>query len=151
MRRIHKTISAFIDGRSVPSVSPTNLVTDAIECMKREGSDCVVVLDGRQLVGIFTERDFLNRVTAQQGNPATIRMSSVMTKSPQTLGSHDSIAYAINLMAVRGFRNVPIVDDGSFRAVLTVRDVVSHLSSVFAELEGGESADDSDWVDLGGG
>ncbi len=121
--------------------------------MKSHGSNYVVVLEEGKLEGIFTERDFLNRVTAARRNPADTELRDVMTSELQTLSSEDCVSYAINQMAVGGFRNIPIVDpDGTFRVVLTVRDVIGHLSDLFSELDGSvESGDMQEWTDIGGG
>lgn len=153
MQRIQKTISEFLSDGSVPSVGPDDVVSKAIEAMKSGGSDCVLVLDDGKPIGIFTERDFLNRVTAEQRKPSETAMRDVMTRDPETLRPHDCISYAINRMAVRGFRNVPIIDgDGKAIAVIDVRDVVDHMSELFSEMgEGGSSSkEDDEWVDIGG-
>ena len=154
MRRIQKTIDQFIADAPLPAVTPDDQVTAAMETMKTQRLDCVLVLEGDRLVGIFTERDFLNRVTAQQRNPAETRIRDVMTAEPETLRPHDAIPYAINRMVVRGFRNIPIVDDqGKAVAVLDVRDIISHLSEVFDDLVQGKVIENEwdEWTDIGGG
>lgn len=154
MQRIQKTIDQFISDDPLPAVAPDDQVTAAMEAMKAQRSDCVLVLDSARLVGIFTERDFLNRVTAQQRNPAETRVRDVMTADPETLRPHDAVPYAINRMVVRGFRNIPIVDgDGKAVAVLDVRDVMAHLSEVFDDLAQGKVVESEwdEWTDIGGG
>ncbi len=152
MQRIQKTISEFLSDDPVPSVSPTDSVSAAIETMKSAGSDCVLVLDDKKLVGVFTERDFLNRVTAEQRNPSATSMGEVMTSEPETLEAQDCISYAINRMAMRGFRNVPIVDgEGRAIAIINVRNVIEHLSELFSEIGGGSGEGGEEWVDIGGG
>jgi predicted transcriptional regulator len=59
-----------------------------------------------------------------------------MTRAPRTLRPWDGVAFAINWMAVEGFRNVPIVDDeGVVLGVLTVWDVMRHLGEIFDEID----------------
>lgn len=121
--------------------------------MKAHGSNYVVVLDDGKLEGIFTERDFLNRVTAARLIPSETLMRDVMTSDPQTLSTEDCVSYAINLMAVGGFRNIPILDpDGTFRVVLTVRDVIGHLSELMSEYQrNADPVEMQEWIDIGGG
>jgi CBS domain-containing protein len=96
----------------------------------------VLVTRGEQLAGIFTSRDFLNRVAAVRGDPAQLTLGDVMTKSPRSLRPHDDVVFAINWMAIEGFRNVPIVDDQRrLLGVLTVWDVMRHLSDFFDEID----------------
>ncbi len=152
MREIRKTVSEFIEDVAVPAVGLQDSVADAIAEMKQHPSDCVVVLASGTLVGIFTERDFLTRVTAAKRDPALTKMEEVMTPEPETLRAYDCISYAINRMAVRGYRNIPIVGDaGKPLAVLSVRDVVSHLSELFDEVSASSELPTNAWVDIGGG
>jgi CBS domain-containing protein len=96
----------------------------------------VLVVDGGRLEGIFTSRDFLNRVAALRVDPKTITLGDVMTAAPRTLRPRDGVVFAINWMAVEGFRNVPIVDDdGAILGVLTVWDVMRHLGNIFDEID----------------
>jgi CBS domain-containing protein len=112
------------------------MVGRAFDAMSREAHDCVLIVDGSELAGIFTSRDFLNRVAAVRKDPQTLPLGDVMTPSPRTLRPRDGVAFAINWMAVEGFRNVPIVDDeGVLLGVLTVWDVMRHIGDVFDEIE----------------
>jgi CBS domain-containing protein len=130
--------------------------------MSRESHDCVLVVRGQppRLVGIFTSRDFLNRVAAVRGDPQSVLLGAVMTPEPRTLRPRDPVAFAINWMAVEGFRNVPIVDDhGIVLGALTVWDVMRHLNAIFDDIDATPNvtppmADTSDvisLIDLGGG
>src|SRR5690242_5653349 len=128
MRRLEKTIEEIGWTRNVPRLAGTDRVARAFDLMSREAHDCVMIVEGEKLVGIFTSRDFLNRVAALRADPNAIELGSVMTKDPRTLRPRDGIAFAINWMAIEGFRNVPIVDDdGSVLGVLTIWDVMRHL------------------------
>lgn len=153
MQRIQKTIAEFVSGGPLPSAGPDDKVSLAIVTMKSTRSDCVLVIESDKLIGIFTERDFLLRVAAEQREPAATRLRDVMTAEPETLAMSDCISYAINRMATRGYRNVPIVDpDGRAVAVVDVRDIIDHLADLFAEIgESGGGELDREWVDIGGG
>lgn len=136
MRRLQRTIEDIGWSREVPRLADTESVVKAFDVMAREKHDSVLVIGGDKLVGIFTSRDFLNRVAAVRADPAAITLGAVMTKAPRTLRPHDGVAFAINWMAVEGFRNVPIVDDtGSLLGVLTVWDVMRHLGDIFEEID----------------
>ena len=120
----------------MPHLAEEDPVAKAFEAMRRESHDCVLVMTGGKLAGIFTSRDFLNRVAAVRGDPARLTLASVMTPRPRTLRPHDPLAFAINWMAVEAFRNVPIVnDEGAVLGVLTVWDVMRHLTEIFDEID----------------
>lgn len=154
MQRIQRPISEFVAGDRLAVVPTTASVADAIAVMSTCRADCAVVTERDKIVGIFTERDFVHRVAAPRKDPAKASIADVMTHAPVVLNAGDCISYAINIMATRGIRNVPIVDDEeNATAVLDVRDVLDHLAKLFADLD--ESFDQDPvadpWVDIGGG
>lgn len=162
MRRLEKTIREIGWTHAVPRLGVDERVSRAFDEMSRETHDCVLVMRGTQLAGIFTSRDFVNRVAAVRADPAQLTLGDVMTPMPRTLRPRDPVAFAINWMAVEGFRNVPIVDDaGDVKGVLTVWDVMRHLEDIFDDIDAtpqAPRAGDADDVssafhmfDLGGG
>jgi CBS domain-containing protein len=160
MRRLQKTIEEIGWTKSVPKFTKTDMVGRAFDAMSREAHDCVLIVDGGELAGIFTSRDFLNRVAAKRKDPQQLSLGEAMTPGPRTLRPRDGIAFAINWMAIEGFRNVPIVNDaGEILGVLTVWDVMRHLHEVFDEIEAtprptppkSDISEVISMVDLGGG
>jgi CBS domain-containing protein len=151
VRSIQKSIAECIARADFVSVAPGDPVTSAVAGMRAKGTNCALVVDGEKLIGIFTERDFLHKIAAEKRDPARVAMREVMTPEPETLRAHDSVTYAINRMAVRKYRNVPIVDrNGRPTSVLDARLVMMHLIKVFAELDQGGGDHDA-WIDIGGG
>ena len=159
MRRLQRTIEEIGWSREVPRLEDTARVASAFDLMSREKHDCVLVTRGDELAGIFTSRDFLNRVAAVRGDPQQLTLAEVMTKSPRTLRPHNDVVFAINWMSLEGFRNVPIVDDeGRALGVLTVWDVMRHLGDFFEEIDAtprqvaasGDTSSVMSMIDLGG-
>ena len=160
MRRLEKTIKEIGWTHAVPRLAVTDRVSRAFDQMSREVYDCVLVMRDDELAGIFTSRDFLNRVAAVRADPAALVLGDVMTPTPRTLRPRDPVAFAINWMAVEGFRNVPIVDEaGAIQGVLTVWDVMRHLGEVFDDIDAtpkttppkSDISEVISMVDLGGG
>jgi CBS domain-containing protein len=100
-------------------------VDEAIRRMHADGIDCVLVADGGRLVGIFTDRDAVLKVAGLPVERRTV--GDLMTRDPVVLRHDETIAVAINKMAVGGFRHIPIVEDGRPTGVVTARDVFRHL------------------------
>jgi CBS domain-containing protein len=160
MRRLEKTIREIGWTHAVPRLDVGDRVSRAFDQMSREAYDCVLVMRGEALAGIFTSRDFLNRVAAVRADPSEIVLGDVMTPMPRTLRPRDPVAFAINWMAVEGFRNVPVVDDdGVVQGVLTVWDVMRHLEAIFEDIDAtprpippsGDTSSVIAMIDLGGG
>ena len=76
------------------------------------------------LTGIFTERDALFRVLATGRDPATTRVSEVMTKKPQSIHPDKPVGHALHMMYENGFRHVPVVEDGHPVGMVSARDAL---------------------------
>lgn len=71
---------------------------------------CVMITDGGRLVGIFSERDVLNKVADCFDRIADQPVRTVMTPDPVAVRGTDTLAKALAVMAVGGFRHIPILD-----------------------------------------
>jgi CBS domain-containing protein len=103
---------------------------EAIERMRRDGIDCLLVVEAGDLVGIFTDRDAVLKVGVRAADPRPLRQ--VMTPDPVVLRRDDPVAVAIHKMAVGEFRHVPIVDDGRPIGVVSAKDIFRHLAADLA-------------------
>jgi CBS domain-containing protein len=116
------------------SVAPGDSVRSAVDAMIRNRIGCVVVVDGSALVGIFTERDVLNRVSPQP-DALDRRIAEFMTPAPETLKIDDSIAYALHTMSMHGLRHLPVVNaEGKAVSIISIRDLLRLLAVRFADI-----------------
>lgn len=116
------------------SVAPGDSVRSAVDAMLRYRIGCVLVVDGQTLVGIFTERDVLNRVSPQP-DALDRRIADFMTAAPETLKTDDSIAYALHSMSVHGLRHLPVVNSaGQAVSIISIRDLLRLLAVRFADI-----------------
>lgn len=110
------------------TVSPEATLDAVIAGMRDRDADCVLVVDGERLVGIFTDRDAILKVAGK--HLASLQVGDHMTRDPVVLRHDDTIAVAIHKMAVGGFRHIPILHHGRPTGVITARDVFHHLARV---------------------
>jgi len=107
-------------------------VLEAVHQMRDRHAGCVLVVRGGKLKGIFTDRDLLVRVVADGLDPAKTAVRRVMTPTPETLRPSDSIAFALNLMSLGGYRHIPLVDkSGAPVGTVSVKDIVGYLVGFF--------------------
>lgn len=154
MKEIQKKIREFLDERPPVTADMDDTVASVIKKMRDEHVGCVLILESDRVKGIYTDRDVLNFMAREDAAPDNVTINSVMTRNPECLRAGDCITYAINMMSVGGFRNIPIVDGhGHPVGVLRVRKVVEHLSDLVSEigLAGHSPTDGSEWFDVGGG
>ena len=107
-------------------------VAEAIRRMQAEHRGCALVLGGDQLAGIFTERDVLMRVAGRVLEPERTLVSACMTPDPVILPADSSVAYALHIMVLEGFRHIPVMDEaGKPTAVVSMSDLIEYLSDFF--------------------
>lgn len=115
--------------RSPETVGRDGNVADAIALLKGRNVGCVLVTGhGGELAGIFTERDVLYRVVGLLDDPTRVPVESLMTPQPTALKSSDPISRALHLMAIHGFRHIPLVDeDGRPVGIVSLRDIMQFM------------------------
>lgn len=107
-------------------------VLEAVHLMREQHAGCVLVVRAGKLQGIFTDRDVVTRVVADGVDPSRTPLRRVMTASPQTLRPTDSIAFALNLMNLGGYRHIPLVDKaGAPVGTVSMKDIVGYLVGFF--------------------
>ena len=103
-------------------VSPHASVAEAATVMGTNQVGAALVMDEERLTGIFTERDILQAL-ASDFDAARHRVLQWMTRDPLTLGPDADTDVALDLMLERGFRHLPVVDDGRVIGVVSIRDL----------------------------
>ena len=105
-------------------VPPTTLVNEAARLMAAAGVGAVLVVEDGHLTGILTERDVLFRVVARDLDPTVTSVMQVMTLTPRTLAPEQPFGVALALMQKKGFRHVPVVQDGKPVGMVFARDAL---------------------------
>ena len=85
-----------------------------------------------ELVGILTERDFLTKVAGEAGFES-LPVGDFMTPNPETVAPTDVLAFALGKMDAGGYRHLPVVEAGKPVGVVSVRDILRHLTAVCPE------------------
>ena len=104
------------------TVSPSTTVGEAVALMAQHRIGSTVVMDGNRLVGIFTERDTVRAISQSHDAPGH-EVSSWMTSDPITVGPNEDVEKALSTMLDRGFRHLPVVQDGEVIGIVSIRDL----------------------------
>ena len=119
-----RSLRSIISGQPPAVAEKTATVLEAAILMKDKGKGALLVVDGSRLTGIFTERDALFRVIAAGRDAATTTLADVMTPQPQTMHPDEPFLKALRLMHKRGFRHLPVVENGRPLGVVSARDAL---------------------------
>lgn len=120
-----RTVRQIVSGQQLLCTGPDTSVREAAQQMaaKKVGAIMVTGPDGK-LLGIFTERDAINRVLALGRNPDATPLSEVMTANLQTIAAEKPLSHALHMMYEGGFRHVPVSEDGKPLGMISARDAL---------------------------
>jgi CBS domain-containing protein len=118
--------------RDVVVVDGSTSVSAAARRMSGAAVGAVLVVDGDELAGIFTERDLLTRVVAEGRDPASTPVGSVATGSVVHVALDASLRRCAELLRDHGIRHLPVVDGRKPVGILSARDF---FDAVAAGLE----------------
>ena len=136
----HSLIKTIVENQKFITAPSTTTVHDAARLMQQHKIGALMVRDKGRLVGIFTERDALYRVTAAKCDPETAVLADVMTPHPQTIGPDKRLGHALHMMYEGGFRNVPVVVKRRLVGIVSVHDAPGpELKDFVAEMDAREN------------
>jgi CBS domain-containing protein len=114
-------------GTSVITTDPGSTVYDAIATMVNHNVGSIVVTDDGELVGIFTERDYLRRIVLRGRTSKTTAVREVMTADLITVEPDTTVEAALSIMTEARCRHLPVMIDGRLAGVVSIGDCVKHL------------------------
>jgi len=111
-------------GPQVLSIGPTASALDAATLMNDHKVGCLLVLDGGELVGIFSERDLMRGVVVPQRAPAQTPVREVMTGEVACCQPHTTLEEARSVMKNRRIRHLPVLDgDRKLCGMISIGDL----------------------------
>ena len=119
--------------RPAVSVPHDASVEQAVKVMSRNRIGAVIVLEGAELAGIFSERDILDKIILARRNPATTLVSEVMTSPVVTVPGSAEDAEAAGTMTEHHIRHLPILDEK--RKVVGMVSLRGVMEERIADLE----------------
>lgn len=93
----------------------------------------IVVDDDDNIIGIMTERDLTQKVLAAGLDGKTTKVGDIMTTNPDTLAPDDSAMDALELMQTRGYRHLPVAEDGKCVSIVSIRDLYASVKEALEQ------------------
>lgn len=118
-----------IKGSRVLSIHPEATALEAAQLMNEHKIGALLVMDEDRIVGMFTERDILHRIVAEERSPSHTHVAEVMTTEVVCCKPQTSIEEARGAMKNRRIRHLPVVDDaGRLLGLISIGDLNAYES-----------------------
>jgi len=112
-------------GAAMFTTTPQATVVDAVDEMNRRHVGALVVLDGARTIGIITERDVLKRVVGARRDPATTKVSEVMTREVVAVKPTIRVQDAMAVMTDKHCRHLPVLDGAQLLGLISIGDLTA--------------------------
>ena len=121
-------------GAEISSVCPETSIEEAVEMMNRKRIGAMIIMNGDELVGIFTERDLLNRVIVEKIDLASTPIHKVMTRDLVVVKPSLTVSRAMRVVTEKRLRHLPVVEDGKLMGMISSGDLTRSLAAEGEEM-----------------
>ena len=124
-----------IMSKDVAEIQRKAPVAEAAQIMASKKISCIVILDGDDVVGVFTERDLLKRVVAQQKDAVHTKMEEVMSSSVMSVPPNYSVLSAKKTMENTNISRLVVMKDEKLCGIVTQTDILTAMKNKLQEEE----------------
>jgi CBS domain-containing protein len=117
-------------GSQVHSISADATVYEALEKLADKNIGALVVLNGTELAGMFSERDYVRKVILKGRSSKEMQVHEIMSSPAVTVDRRTTVDECMLLMTTRHFRHLPVVEAGTVVGVVSIGDLVNWIISV---------------------
>lgn len=114
-------------GREVYAIPPDATVLDALRMMAEKDVGALVILDGDELQGIFTERDYARKIALKGKSSRTTPVWAVMTEDVLCVSPDLPAEKCMVIMTDKRIRHLPVIEDGQLVGIISIGDVVASI------------------------
>jgi len=121
-------------GTEVLSISPQATVRDALTLMAKREVGALLVMEGDELLGIISERDYARKVILMGRTSKDTRVGEIMSTDLTTVRPDQTVTNCMELMTEGRIRHLPVLDQGRVVGVISIGDVVKAVISTQASM-----------------
>ena len=126
-----KLVKHLLDskGREIISIAQEASVYDAIKLMADHGIGSLLVMDGDELKGIVTERDYARKVIIKGRSSESTQVGEIMTTDLVTTTSAQTVNECMTMMSERRIRHLPVMSGKEVVGLISIGDLVQAIIS----------------------
>ncbi len=125
MERVRQLLAQ--KGSEIWSIGPDRMVYRALELMNEKGIGALLVIDGTQVVGIITERDYARKIALQGKSSKETSVREVMSSDLYAVSPDTSIEECMALMTERRIRHLPVFEKEKMVGLVSIGDVLKAI------------------------
>ncbi len=114
-------------GRKTWTVTPKTSVFEALQVMAEKDVGALLVVEGKTLVGVFSERDYARKVILLGKSSKKIQVSEIMSSPPIFIEPDNTVEKGLALMSARHVRHLPVMEKNRLIGIVTIGDLVRCL------------------------
>jgi CBS domain-containing protein len=116
-----------VKGRKIWTISPAESVFNALQVMAEKDVGALLVVKGKTLVGVFSERDYARKVILHGKSSKDILVNEIMSSPPIFIEPENTIEQGLALMSAKHVRHLPVMENYRLIGIVTIGDLVRSL------------------------
>jgi IMP dehydrogenase len=116
-----------VKGHNIWTVEPDDSVYDAIKLMADKEVGALMVMEGRKLVGVISERDYARKVILKERSSRGTKVKEIMTTRVVYAQPEQNVNECMVLMSEKHIRHLPIMEEEKLLGVITIGDLVKSI------------------------
>ena len=130
--KLHDSVERILrkKGSEVFSISPNATVYEALETLEERNIGALLVMDGDNLVGLLSERDYVRKVKLKGHSSTDLKVEEIMSSPVVTVTPAATVDECMRSMTNKRCRHLPVVDQGKVVGLLSIGDLVNWIMTV---------------------
>lgn len=115
--------------QAIYRIAPNTMVVDAIKLMAEKGIGALLVMEGENIVGIVSERDYARKIVLAGRSSHDTPVKDIMTSSVMYMSPDQTNEQCMAVMTENRLRHLPVMDDGKLIGLVSIGDLVKDIIS----------------------
>ncbi|MCO1624100.1 MAG: CBS domain-containing protein [Pseudomonas alloputida] len=134
MKTVEQILKTKSQHQTVYTIGPDDSVLDALKLLAEKNVGALPVVEGGQVVGIVSERDYARKLVLKGRSSAATPVREIMSEPVVTVAPKQKLDFCMNLMTDRHLRHLPVVENGRLLGLLSIGDLVKETIAEQASL-----------------